>query len=401
MRHSLVFALMVTACGSPAVVAKGPASQLQTSTQIVTQDRDTTEPELFARAERELAQGDYASAKRDFELLLFIRGATPLGTSTLRYEVLESNPSEAILPKVLFDLGTTYEALGERDRAVGAYHALATKFPALRSAKDALVRCVWLHAFLEQWKELGETGETILARADLDQLDKATGLGARGLSRAELGDTRLAMRDVQNGIDILEDNRIGLTGKLPAAGSQLKFALGETRRIETEQIQLQPVGDDFVQKVSTRCQGLLDAQTAYADAMRTTDPHFAMMAGYRLGDMYRKLHAELMAIPPDGFAKSEHQRQVFYAIMHVRYRALLDKALIMLNTTLDVADKLGDKSAWVDRGREAKSQMESALAQEKTTIAKFPWTEDEIEKALRIMQEKAAKDAHPNAHAAR
>jgi hypothetical protein len=119
-----------------------------------------------------------------------------------------------------------------------------------------------------------------------------------------------------------------------------------------------------------------------------------MMSGYRLGDMYRKLHAELMSIPPDGFAKTEHQRQVFYAIMHVRYRALLDKALIMLNTTLDVADKLGDKSAWVDRGREAKGQMELALAQEKTTIAKFPWTEDEIEKALRIMQEKAAKDAH-------
>jgi len=368
--------LALTACGSTAVVAKGPETHVSTSTQIVTQDRDTTEPELFARAERELAQGDYASAKRDFELLL------------------QSNPSDAILPKVLFDLGTTYEALGDRERAAGAYHALATKFPALPSAKDALVRCVWLHAFLEQWNPLGETGEAILARADLDQLDKATGLGARGLSRAELGDTRLAMRDVQNGIDILENNRIGMAGKLPAAGSQLKFALGETRRIETEQIQLQPVGDDFVQKVSARCQGLLDAQAAYADAMRTTDPHFAMMAGYRLGDMYRKLHAELMAIPPDGFAKSEHQRQVFYAIMHVRYRALLDKALIMLNTTLDVADKLGDKSAWVDRGREAKSQMEIALAQEKTTIAKFPWTEDEIEKALRIMQEKAAKDAH-------
>ncbi|HEX4512994.1 MAG TPA: tetratricopeptide repeat protein [Polyangiaceae bacterium] len=371
MKWTLAFAFALAGCGSAAAVAKAPATHVSTSTQIVTQDRDTTEPELFARAERELAQGDYASAKRDFELLL------------------QSNPSEAILPKVLFDLGTTYEALGERERAAGAYHALATKFPALPSAKDALIRCVWLHAFLEQWTPLGETGETILARSDLDQLDKATGLGARGLSRAELGDTRLAMRDVQNGIDILEDNRIGMAGKLPAAGSQLKFALGETRRIETEQIQLRPIGDDFVQKVSARCQGLLDAQAAYADAMRTTDPHFAMMAGYRLGDMYRKLHAELMSIPPDGFAKTEHQRQVFYAIMHVRYRALLDKALIMLNTTLDVADKLGDKSAWVDRGREAKGQMETALAEEKTTIAKFPWTEDEIEKALRIMQEKA------------
>jgi hypothetical protein len=253
---------------------------------------------------------------------------------------------------------------------------------------------VWLHAFLEEWKELGETGETLLARADLDGLDQAAGLGARGLSRAELGDTRLAMRDVQKGIDILEDNRIGMASKLPSAGAQLKFALGETRRIETERIALQPVGDDFVAKVSQRCQGLLDAQAAYAEAMRTTDPHFAMMAGYRLGEMYRKLHAELMSIPSDGFAKSDHQRQIFYGIMHVRYRALLDKALIMLNTTLEVADRLHDESAWVVRGREAKTQMEKTLADEKVAITKLPWTEEEIEKALRIMQEKAEKDAH-------
>src|ERR1043166_7692726 len=106
----LPFVLVLAGCGSAAPVAKGPETHVSTSTQIVTQDRDTTEPELFARAERELAQGDYASAKRDFELLL------------------QSNPSNALLPKVLFDLGTTYEALGERDRAAGAYHALATKF---------------------------------------------------------------------------------------------------------------------------------------------------------------------------------------------------------------------------------------------------------------------------------
>jgi len=363
--------LVIVGCASASPSAA--PSHVAVSTQIVTQDRDTTEPELFRRAERELAEGDYASAKRDFELLL------------------QSNPSDAILPTVLFDLGTVYEAIGDRERARDAFHAVAKKFPALPVARTALVRCVWLHAYLEEWNPLGETGEALLARTDIDQMDKMTALGARGLSRAELGDTRLAMRDVQNGIDILEDNRIGMAGKLPAAGSQLKFALGETRRIETERISLKPVGEGFVAKVSARCQGLLDAQAAYADAMRTTDPHFAMMSGYRLGAMYQKLHAELMSIPPDGFAKNEHERQIFYAIMHVRYRALLDKALIMLNTTLDVADRVNDKSAWVTRGREAKAQMESALTEEKAEIAKFPWTEEEIEKALRIMQENAAK----------
>jgi tetratricopeptide (TPR) repeat protein len=346
------------------------------ATQIVTAGQDTSEPELFKRAQRELLDGDYLAAKRDFELLL------------------KSDPRVEILPAVLFDLGTVYEALGERESAQGAYHVLATKFPALPTSRTALVRCVWIHAALEEWAPLGETGEALLTRTDLDPLDRMTALGARGLSRAENGDTDLAMRDVQNGIDMMEDLHIGRTSKLPPAGAQLKFALAETRRVTTERIALQPVGDDFVMKVSTRCQGLLDAQAAYADAMRTTDPQWAMMAGYRLGAMYQKLHRELMSIPPDGFAKNEHQRQIFYAIMHVRYRALLDKALIMLNTTLEVADKVGDKSAWVDRGREQKAQMESTIAEEKVTIAKFPFTEEEIEKAIQIMRAKAAKDAH-------
>ena len=374
MRAASVLVCFAVACGAPAVTA--PPTKVAVSSQIVTQERDTTEPELLARAERELLAGEYVAAKRDFELLR------------------ASNPSQTILPTVLFDLGTVYEALAERESARDAYHEVAAKFPALPLARNALVRCVWLHAFLEEWHPLGETSDALLARTDLDVLDQLTGLGARGLSRAELGDTKLAMRDLQKGIDIMEDRHIGMIDKLPPAGAQIRFALGETLRIETERIALQPVGPDFVAKVSARCQGLLDAQRAYADAMRTTDAHFAMMAGYRLGAMYQKLHAELMSIPPDGFAKNERQRQIFYGIMHVRYRAFLDKALIMLNTTLNVADKVGDNSAWVERGREAKRQMEAAITEEKAVIAKFPFTEEELEKALRIMQEKAEKASH-------
>jgi tetratricopeptide (TPR) repeat protein len=362
---------LLAACGAAAPAA--PPSRIAVSTQIVTPSRDTTEPELFARAERELRDEEWRPAQRDFELLL------------------KAGPSPAIFPTVLFDLGTADEALSDREGAAGAYHALADKFPALPAARIALVRCVWLHTFLEQWERLGDTGEALLARPDLDALDRTAALGARALSRAELGKTDLAVRDVETGLDIVEDHHFGMNGRLPPAGAELKLALGEARRIETERVKLQPVTQDFVAKVSARCQGLLDAQRAYADAMRTTDPQLATMAGYRLGAMYQKLHDDLMSIPSDGFAKTEHQRQVFYGIMHVRYRALLDKALIMLDATLAAADKIGEKTAWIDRARAAKTSMEKDLAVEKATIAKFPFTEEELEKALVIMQAKAAK----------
>jgi len=363
-------AFPLVACATAPVV---PPTHVAVSTQIVTQERDTSEPELFARAERELHDEEWAAARRDFELLV------------------KAGPSPSIFPTVLFDLGTADEALGDRAAAAASYHALAAKFPAMPSARIALVRCVTLEAVLEDWKPLGDTADALLARSDLDPLDRIAALGARALSRAELGQTDLAVRDVEKGLDIVEDHHVGMNGRLPPSGAVLKFALAEARRIDTEKIALQPVGKDFVAKVSARCAGLLEAQRAYADAMRTTDPQFAMMAGYRLGAMYEKLHGELMSIPPDGFAKNERERQIFYGIMHVRYRALLDKALIMLNATLDVADKVGDRSPWVERGRAAKAQMEKDLADEKATLAKFPFTEEELEKALRIMQEHAEK----------
>ncbi|HSQ64368.1 MAG TPA: hypothetical protein VLM85_14190 [Polyangiaceae bacterium] len=380
MRWSFVLSLGLIACGASAPVApKAPETHLVTANQIVTQNDDSSEPELFKRAQRELLDGDYLGAKRDFETLL------------------AAGPSPKILPTVLFDLGNVYEALGERDRARDAYHTVANKFPELPLARAALLRAVSLHAYLEEWKELGDTAEALLARADLDPLGRATALGARGLSRVEQGDESLAQRDVQSGLDLVDELGLGRSGRLPPAGAQLKFALAEVRRVSTERIALQPVGPDFVARVGARCQGLLDAQSAYGDAMRSEDPHWATMSGYRLGAMYRQLHRELMAIPPDAFAKTEHQRQVFYGIMHVRYRALLDKALIMLNATLDVADKTGDTSSGVARAREAKFEMDQALAEEKAALAKLPFTEGELERALQIMQEKAEKAAYSHA----
>ena len=85
----------------------------------------------------------------------------------------------------------------------------------------------------------------------------------------------------------------------------------------------------WVKKLSAnaRCDGLMDAQHAYGEAMRSTDAHWIAMSGFRVGEMYRKLHHDLMVIPPTLLAKSDKQKQIFFAIMHVRYRVLLEKVL--------------------------------------------------------------------------
>ena len=115
------------------------------------------------------------------------------------------------------------------------------------------------------------------------------------------------------------------------------------------------------------------------------------MSGYRVGEMYRTLHHELMAIPPTELAKTESDKQLFYGIMHVRYRALIEKGIEMMNRTLALAEKTQDTSSWVKRAQDAKTEMEAALVEKKAQLAKMPFTEKEVEAALELMKKKAEK----------
>jgi hypothetical protein len=238
----------------------------------------------------------------------------------------------------------------------------------------------------------------------MDKFDRMTALGSRALSRVELGDDDGAMRDVQAGLDLMEELRVGSAGRLPWAGAQLKFALGEVRRVRSEKIafvkpdaatgdlpKAADVPPDFLPKLEARCALLLDAQAAYADALRAQDAHWIAMAGFRVGQMYEDLHRDLMIIPPTTLAKSDKQKQIFFGIMHVRYRVLLEKGLEMMNRTIHLGELQLDSSSWVRRAGEAKHEIEKTLEEEKAIIASFPFTEEEIQKALDIMKAHAEK----------
>jgi hypothetical protein len=146
---------------------------------------------------------------------------------------------------------------------------------------------------------------------------------------------------------------------------------------------------DFIDALDLRCAGLLEAQAAYAQAVRSVDPHWAAMAGYRVGAMYRTLHTDLMRIPPPR-SKTERQRQIFYAFMHVRYRILLEKGLREIEQTIALAERTSDSSVWIERARTAKDEMQAALDGEKAALAEMPFTEAEIQTALDILKKRAA-----------
>jgi hypothetical protein len=283
--------------------------------------------------------------------------------------------------------------LQERAKARDTFLDLARRFPDGPKARSALVRAATLDAYLEDWAALARIGEALLARGDLEDVDQIVALGARGLARVELGDDMAASKDIHDGLDLADLRHYGERDILPVAVAQLRFALGELRRMRSEKIRLDPLPADFLDKLDERCAGLLEAQAAYSLAVRSIDPHWAAMSGYRVGEMYRALHRDLMKIPPPATSKTERQRQIFFAFMHIRYRVLLEKGLRELEQTVALGERTSDSSSWVERARAAKDEMQVALADERAQIDKMPFTEEEVKKALDLLQKKTVAAA--------
>jgi tetratricopeptide (TPR) repeat protein len=378
---ALASALLGAACASPPAPAAPlpPPTAYTAQTSVVSAHEAATERELLERGEKAIVREDWDGAIAALELLV------------------AAEPDVATRQTALMHLGLAYEAVGllekSRDRYLAAVELDAQGPRALLARQRAMALLVRL----EDFAALAPLADAVLARPDLGPLDRVGALGARALARVRAGDDVRAMIDVQDGLDIVEREHVGAAGKLPPAAAQLRFALGEIRRVRSERITL-AADDDFLDRMNARCQLLMDAQSAYADAMRSEDPRWATLAGSRVGEMYQALHRDLMAIGPTDKAKTEEDRQLFWGIMHVRYRVLLEKGLEMTIRTLDFAKKTGDdQSAWVKRARTSKEEMERTLADEKAALAKLPFTEEALEKTLALMEkrykERAAKAA--------
>ena len=292
----------------------------------------------------------------------------------------------AIKAVAAYDAGLAYEGLGEREKAIKRFRLVDTSWPEQPVARNGLVRLTRILGRLERWSELEQAAERLLGRKDLPLIDKIEGHGAKALSFVERGMTDEATIQVGKATEIIDKHALGRAGTPPLQLAQVAFAQGEIRRLETEAIKLVPVPPNFGEVLEARCQRLLDAQSAYTEAMRARDAHWSAMSGFRVGQLYRALHEEAMTIPAPEAAKTLKQKQLFEASMRLRYRILLDKGLKMMESTVRLGDRTGEDSEWIARAREAKKALEQSLANEKAALAKMPFTEDEVTAALEALK---------------
>jgi hypothetical protein len=281
-----------------------------------------------------------------------------------------------------FNSGVAWEVAGDRTAALARFHAVMIRFPDLEVGLLGALRASRLEAYLEQWSQLSATADQLLARPHLSPLHRIEALGAKALAVVESGDPDGAERFISKGRDVIEEMRLGEGGKVPFEVAQIYFALGEVRKVRSEAITFVPLPVNFAEALEQRCQGLLDAQSAYSDAMRSYDAHWAAMSGFRVGELFQRLHQDVTSIAPPKSATTTEKKRLFEGAMTLRYRILLEKGLTMMEHTVRLGDRTGEASAWVDRARAAKRAIEQALADAKAKLEKLPYSEKDLQKAL-------------------
>lgn len=335
------------------------------SRTVVTPDEALTLDELLERARWHLGQGKAAEAAREFA------------------RVAALDQEGRLAREALLGASEAEEAAGDRGASVGRLEEFVRRFPRNPLAREALVRAVRLHCFLEQWSRAGAAADLLLGEGrELRPLERIVAYGGKALALLQEGNLERASDFVDRGRALILEERLDAAGRVPRDLAQLYFALGELRRLRAERIRFQPLPRDFAQALEERCQLLLDAQSAYSDAWRAYDAHWSAMAGYRVGELYQRLHQDLMAIQPPLTADTAALRQLFEAAMRLRYSVLLDKALAMMQHTRQMAASAGEHSQWIQEAEASERAIEQAQRAERAALGRLPYTREQLEHEL-------------------
>lgn len=354
-------------------------NSLELSRTVVTPHSASDIQELFEKATADGEAKRYEASAAGFE------------------RVFQLDPNGPLADRSLFESAEMYDLAGKHEEALARYEQVARRFPKSPLDRVARVRALRLLTYLERYARAGELAESTAAKySDLVSFDQLAVLAARALSRLAAGDDVQAENAISKARDIIEAENLDAAGRVPAELAPVYFALGELRRMRAERIHFVPVPANFGAVLEQRCQLLLDAQSAYSDAMRAYDAHWSAMAGYRVGELYQKLHEEMMQVPPPQAADTLSKRQLFEGAMRLRYSILLEKAKSMLDHTVTMAERTGEQSAWVLKSRQARDAITQAMAEEAQALARLPYTKAQLQTAL----DSFAKGAAPTPPAA-
>jgi hypothetical protein len=197
--------------------------------------------------------------------------------------------------------------------------------------------------------------------------------------RAALAD---ASREIGYARELIESLGFDRVETPPVEVSVIFFALGEVERQRALSIGFDPDAPDFSARLEERCRHVLDGQAAYSQVMRSRNAHWSAMAGVRVGELYFELHRELLDMGPPRTAARQEQQLLYWGAMRLRYGILLDKAVKMMERTLEMLDRTGEPTPFRDRAEGYLLQLREAERAEDDAISALPYSRAQLRAVL-------------------
>lgn len=368
-------------CAGAQQTAVTPATEreLEVDRVVVTPRDASTAFELLQRGKAELESGAFDAAMRSFDL------------------VVTHDPNGPWVEEALYAGASAHEGSGDHAGAAARFERVAKEFTRSEWARDSHLRAVRLYVYLERWSDAAALAqsflETYVERAPREEIVVHSTLALHALDtegHTEAGRQR-ALASLTRARSVIDKYQLDSAGNIPRDLAQTYYAKGEHLRLKGESVGFVPMPDDFGEQFERRAQLLLDAQSAYSDVMRAYDAHWTAMAGYRVGELYQRLHRDILAIPRPAALDTERRRLIFEAALRMRYKVLLEKGLKMMQHTLAMAERTSETSQWVDRARQARDELQAALREEEAAIEASPYSRQDIERVLAELAKRPPK----------
>jgi len=201
----------------------------------------------------------------------------------------------------------------------------------------------------------------LAARPGLPVLQRASALVQESVCRIESGSRAEGEILLRAALELYANDRDEPVD--PALPAQAEFWLGEAFRAAFREEKLDPSAMDaqaLASALEQKAQFLLSAQGHFLRCIRRGDGEWATAAGYRIGEMYEELYAEMSSAPPP-HGLDQDQRALYQGELRGKVKNLVAKAIRMYEETLEVAQRTGATNDYVQKTAEALERMRKLL----------------------------------------
>ena len=260
--------------------------------------------------------------------------------------LLRDYPVSPRLPAALFNLGLCYEAMADNERALLLYRRLEKEYPD-KADNNLLFRTGACLIGLGRYEEARVVFDRLAVSPDLSDYDKLEvnvniGVCEYGLKRYDDAEmTLVRAMGAYRGIsqkEYIENNYFM---------AQAQFYMGEIDRAYMEEVTLAFPQEKLEADLERKAKFLLDAQNEYIKTIRIGNLHWAAAAGFRVGALYETFHQQILAAPTPP-ELDEEQVRVYQEELRKKVSVLISKSIAVYERTLDMAQRVGLSSRWVE-----------------------------------------------------